>query len=731
MGCSAARPSILTCIAIELDHAVNGAADNQTDAQSVRHTTICTCNRVVDVAPPPHAAKSRAQRPTQLCSAHFFRPLVFTAFIFSTRLATTRAVLGATYCSCVCARHIAAWCSSSSALCVYAPRISAQPPCRRTMHRHASTSRVFLLSTLMLLLCIVSSSIDVVVGLQWDRPLPVPSGLTQHTSVAMNLSTIELASTTVSQFHPQNFTLQGSVIVVYGGLRIKNDISGELWMTLWPPSLNRGGGIQWARPPIFNAKPQPRYGHTALSLDGFIDSTMLIFAGAGSTSVFSSMWAYRLTSNTFVPMGPACPDSFTNRIAPYSVDSCPTGRALDHQVDNAGCPWPAPRVSHTLTRLKDTLYLFGGSRQQSALESDALGELWSLKIDVEAWMDLLQVQAASGSSMWLFPEPWQSMLPCAIAWVQLTQPDGSARLRNSSSGRPFPGARYNHAATTFRGKLYIIGGSLTLDPDTGQYDDAWSYDPALNEWNELNFQPVPYGWESRPTARSFGHLIGLESVAPEFLGGGLVLLGGGQIGKSVSNLAWILMPPNTSSSHVVANATHWTFDIIAFNVKIPNFYVLAGSGGSSTFLPELNQLVLIGGQSGQSFMTTVFSFNFSSLLTVSLPPHLPLPTAGAAGSSCIPYGGPSPRFRHGQVLIDGYMSGRRHDTEGRETQRTMKASDDVDGRPLIQSMSSCVSLVRTVCSSLLSPCFCIPSLLSAMSSVAKVITLRYRWTCFG
>ena len=218
-------------------------------------------------------------------------------------------------------------------------------------------------------------------------------------------------------------------------------------------------------------------------------------SGAGDVRL-NSMWVYRLAQNDWVPLGPACPHSFdcdendhcNNR--GYSIDSCAMPDP-DAQQDWRGCSWPAPRSSHTWTRIGNTIYTFAGLRVLAG-SLTVVGELWALPIDVEDWSILINMQQYSSSSTYLYPEDtWTFDAPdCAIKWQLLTRPDASASLLSQPAGAPFPSARHQHAATAFDGKLMIMGGSSSaMNRGGSQLQDLWSYDPVADSWTEMLVTP--------------------------------------------------------------------------------------------------------------------------------------------------------------------------------------------------------------------------------------------------
>jgi hypothetical protein len=111
---------------------------------------------------------------------------------------------------------------------------------------------------------------------------------------------------------------------------------------------------------------------------------------------------------------------------------------------------PSPRYGHTLTRVGDAIYLFGGvdAVEQGAAEvmpmADVLNELWVFSSTTKLWTEV--------------------------------QPQGDA-----------PAPRFGHAATsvdeaTSLGKLFFFSGILN-----GGYEvrDQWLYDPVDNGWQQI------------------------------------------------------------------------------------------------------------------------------------------------------------------------------------------------------------------------------------------------------
>lgn len=316
------------------------------------------------------------------------------------------------------------------------------------------------------------------------------------------------------------------------------------FLSLCVSHLTAGGAQQWVRPPSTNAKPQSRSAHTALSLDGFLDGHMAVFGGlSGAGDVrLNSMWVYRLAQNDWVPLGPACPHSFecdenehcVNHA--FSIDSCAMPDP-DVQQDWRGCAWPAPRSSHTWTRIGDTIYTFAGLRVMDGSLS-VVGELWALTIETDDWMNLITMEQYSSSSTYLYPEDtWTFDAPdCALKWRLLTRPDASASLIGQPAGAPFPAARHQHAATAFDGKLMIMGGSSgVLNKGSSQLEDLWSYDPVVDTWTQMH--PVAAeGWHD--FASPFGRCTPMVLTGPmaDRNGSTIYIYGGTSLSGGWSNL---------------------------------------------------------------------------------------------------------------------------------------------------------------------------------------------------
>ena len=158
---------------------------------------------------------------------------------------------------------------------------------------------------------------------------------------------------------------------------------------------------------------------------------------------------------------------------------------------------PSPRFGHTLTRLGDSLYLFGGmdAVEQGAVTVGPMGEV--------------------------LDEMWAFDLENA-EWQQLT-PAGDA-----------PEPRWGHAASASNNKLFVQGGMTAFS----EISDQWSYNPVTNTWQSI----VPYN--QGPNALVGHAAISDADSAPVLFGG--ASLGGTYMDTRVwrynpdTNKYWVL-----------------------------------------------------------------------------------------------------------------------------------------------------------------------------------------------
>jgi hypothetical protein len=137
---------------------------------------------------------------------------------------------------------------------------------------------------------------------------------------------------------------------------------------------------------------------------------------------------------------------------------------------------PGPRYGHTLTRVGDAIYLFGGmdAAEQGAVGrmpmADVLHDLWAFDLGNNHWRELT--------------------------------PQGDA-----------PAPRFGHAACASNDKLFVQGGLGAL----AEFGDQWYYDPVSNTWQII----VPDNQGPNP-------LVGHAAIPDA--GGAPVLFGGASLG---------------------------------------------------------------------------------------------------------------------------------------------------------------------------------------------------------
>lgn len=122
-------------------------------------------------------------------------------------------------------------------------------------------------------------------------------------------------------------------------------------------------------------------------------------------------------------------------------------------VAQAQAGGPSARVGASLVNVDGRIFLFGG--QDSSMSWNGAGG----KLAAPALRPLY----GQFNDLWEFSED-------GCSFSELTPPD------------PKPAPRHGHAAAAADGKMYVFGG---MGAD-GPLHDAWVYDPASNQWTELN-----------------------------------------------------------------------------------------------------------------------------------------------------------------------------------------------------------------------------------------------------
>ncbi|GJC82776.1 tip elongation aberrant protein 1 [Colletotrichum liriopes] len=170
---------------------------------------------------------------------------------------------------------------------------------------------------------------------------------------------------------------------------------------------------------------------------------------------------------------------------------------------------PGPRVGHASLLVGNAFIVYGGDTKVD--EMDVLDEtLYLLNTSTRQWSRALPAGTRPsgryghslnilGSKIYIFGGQIEGYFMNDLAAFDLNQlqmPNNrwEMLIQNTDSGGPavgkIPAARTNHSVVTFNDKMYLFGGTNGYQ----WFNDVWSYDPATNEWTQLDcigYIPVP------------------------------------------------------------------------------------------------------------------------------------------------------------------------------------------------------------------------------------------------
>ncbi|KAK2032943.1 kelch domain-containing protein [Colletotrichum zoysiae] len=170
---------------------------------------------------------------------------------------------------------------------------------------------------------------------------------------------------------------------------------------------------------------------------------------------------------------------------------------------------PGPRVGHASLLVGNAFIVYGGDTKVD--ETDVLDEtLYLLNTSTRQWSRALPAGTRPsgryghslnilGSKIYIFGGQIEGYFMNDLAAFDLNQlqmPNNrwEMLIQNTDSGGPavgkIPAARTNHSVVTFNDKMYLFGGTNGYQ----WFNDVWSYDPATNEWSQLDcigYIPVP------------------------------------------------------------------------------------------------------------------------------------------------------------------------------------------------------------------------------------------------
>ena len=134
-----------------------------------------------------------------------------------------------------------------------------------------------------------------------------------------------------------------------------------------------------------------------------------------------------------------------------------------------------PAISgHTLVRIDNKLYLFGGK--------EATVETQSRTTNTRGNTSNKLSKGYTGHGVVV------GVIDCGIDWNVEPSTGCSIDWNVEPSTSNQPPARYFHTAVALDGKMYVHGGVT----ENGNKSDMWEYDPQTNQWTKLQPPTVPY-----------------------------------------------------------------------------------------------------------------------------------------------------------------------------------------------------------------------------------------------
>ncbi|KAH9884899.1 hypothetical protein F4778DRAFT_524125 [Xylariomycetidae sp. FL2044] len=170
---------------------------------------------------------------------------------------------------------------------------------------------------------------------------------------------------------------------------------------------------------------------------------------------------------------------------------------------------PGPRVGHAALLIGNAFIVYGGDTKID--ESDTLDEsLYLLNTSTRQWSRALPTGPRPsgryghtlniiGSKIYVFGGQVEGFFMNDLAAFDLNmlqKPNNRWEALHGAEGQPppapgtVPPARTNHSIITWEDKMYLFGGTNGFQ----WFNDVWCYDPAVNEWSQLDcigYIPVP------------------------------------------------------------------------------------------------------------------------------------------------------------------------------------------------------------------------------------------------
>lgn len=223
---------------------------------------------------------------------------------------------------------------------------------------------------------------------------------------------------------------------------------------------------------------------------------------------------------------------------------------------------PGPRFGHTLTRVGDAIYLFGGATTLEPDETgrmplgEVLNDLWEYNLSNNVWREI--------------------------------EPQGER-----------PEARYSHAATTAVGeeavtKFFLLSGLLSGDYEVR---DQWFYTPIVNAWQRV----IPEN--EAPNAMAGHSAVTRDDGAP-------IIFGGASLGGTYFETRMWTYYPDINR--------YWSTEL--YNSKLPRKWHSAMTIGK---LGHQFMIVISGADPTGKLLDDVWLYDFQSRIWIPVwPPTL-------------------------------------------------------------------------------------------------------------